>query len=166
MMIETDRLIFRELDQLDFADLCEILQDDITMIAYEGAFTEEEVQRWLTKQLDNYDRWGFGLWAVINKDSGEFVGQVGLTMQWVEEEEMLEIGYLLKRKFWHQGFATEAALGCKKYAKEMLGAELVTCTIRDTNLASQKVAERIGMTRHKQYVKYYKGMQMPHYLYY
>ncbi|MBC1456780.1 GNAT family N-acetyltransferase [Listeria newyorkensis] len=165
-MIETERLIFRELDQLDFADLCEILQDDSAMTAYEGAFTDEEVQRWLAKQLDNYERWGFGLWAVIKKDTGEFIGQVGLTMQRVEEEEVLEIGYLLKRKFWHQGFATEAALGCKKYALETLGAELVTCTIRDTNVASQKVAERIGMTRHKRYVKYYKGVEMPHYLYY
>lgn len=165
-MIETERLIFRELDQLDFVDLCEILQDDSAMTAYEGAFTDEEVQRWLAKQLDNYERWGFGLWAVIKKDTGEFIGQVGLTMQRVEEEEVLEIGYLLKQKFWHQGFATEAALGCKKYAQETLGAELVTCTIRDTNVASQKVAERIGMKRHKHYVKYYKGVEMPHYLYY
>ncbi|MBC2193981.1 GNAT family N-acetyltransferase [Listeria booriae] len=165
-MIETERLIFRELDQQDYADLCDILQDEETMTAYGSVFSDAQVQDWLNKQQDNYERWGFGLWAVIEKATGDFVGQVGLTMQRVEDEEVLEIGYLLKRKFWHQGFATEAALACKQYALETMKAEQVTCTIRDTNVASQKVAERLGMTRHKRYVKYYRGVDMPHYLYY
>ena len=65
MIIETARLYLRELQQSDLDSLSKILQDEQTMVAYEGAFDDTEVQSWLEKQLDNYRREGFGLWAVV-----------------------------------------------------------------------------------------------------
>lgn len=169
-ILQTERLILRKLIPDDFADLCEILQDEQTMYAYEGAFSDEKAKSWLERQLERYDRDGIGLWAVISRDSGEFLGQAGLTYQPVEYENgrietVLEIGYLFKRKYWHQGYATEAALGCQKYAFETLSAPEVYSIIRDTNTASQNVALRGGMKVVHSFVKHYRGVIMPHLLY-
>ena len=147
MILDTKRLYLREMDQGDFDALCEILQDEKTMYAYEGAFSDGEVQQWLDRQRSRYQQWGFGLWAVILKENGKMIGQCGLTIQPWKESEVLEIGYLLNRIYWHKGYAAEAAVACKKYAFDTLKAEEVCSIIRDTNTASQSVAVRTGMTR-------------------
>lgn len=165
MIIETERLYLRELQPLDLGSLSKILQDDQTMYAYEGAFNDQEVQDWLEKQIGNYRRDGFGLWAVVLKKTDQMIGQCGLTWQDFAGRQVLEIGYLFQRAFWHHGYASEAAIACKQYAFEQLKAEEVFSIIRDTNLASQKVAERNGMTRCGEFVKHYRGAQMPHYVY-
>lgn len=165
MIIETERLYLRELEQTDIESLSKILQDEQTMYAYEGAFDDGEVQNWLTKQIDNYQRDGFGLWAVILKQRNEMIGQCGLTWQDFSDQTVLEIGDLFQREFWHNGFATEAAKACKQYAFEQLNAQEVYSIIRDTNAASQKVAERNGMVRCGEFIKHYRGVDMPHYLY-
>ena len=51
------------------------------MYAYEGAFSDDEVQEWLDKQIFRYQKWNFGLWAVILKETNEMIGQCGLTKQ-------------------------------------------------------------------------------------
>ncbi|WP_251866699.1 GNAT family N-acetyltransferase [Enterococcus malodoratus] len=165
MIIETARLYLRELQQSDLDSLSKILQDEQTMVAYEGAFDDTEVHSWLEKQLDNYRREGFGLWAVVLKETNEMIGQCGLTWQDFAGQKVLEIGYLFQRAFWHHGYAIEAAEACKKYAFEQLNAEEFFSIIRDTNTASQKVAERNGMTRSGEFVKHYRGVTMPHYVY-
>ena len=100
VILETERLFLREMTQDDFPSLCNILQDEETMYAYEGAFTDSEAQEWLDRQRARYQKWGFGLWAVILKDNGKMIGQCGLTMQPWKEEEVLDIagkGRLLHR---------------------------------------------------------------------
>lgn len=61
MILQTERLYLRTMQQSDFQSLCDILQDEECMYAYEGAFTNEEVQQWLNRQLCRYKQWGFGL---------------------------------------------------------------------------------------------------------
>ena len=165
MILETERLYLRELGQGDFEALCQILKDPAVMDAYEGAFDSGEVQEWLDRQILRYQKWGFGLWAVILKESGELIGQCGLTMQPWKEQEVLEIGYLFRRLYWHKGYATEAARACKNYAFKTLGADEVCSIIRDTNTASQNVALRNGMSRKDCWTKHYRGVDMPHYRY-
>ena len=162
MVLETDRLYLREMNQNDFHSLCKILQDEDTMYAYEGAFSNEEVQEWLDRQISRYQQWKFGLWAVILKETQEMIGQCGLTMQPWKDKEVLEIGYLFERSYWHRGYATEAAKACKKYAFEILKANDVCSIIRDTNIASQNVAVRNGMTKMDTWTKNYRGVEMPH----
>ena len=162
MVLETDRLYLREMNQNDFHSLCKILQDEDTMYAYEGAFSNEEVQEWLDRQISRYQQWKFGLWAVILKETQEMIGQCGLTMQPWKDKEVLEIGYLFERSYWHRGYATEAAKACKKYAFEILKANEVCSIIRDTNIASQNVAMRNGMTKMDTWTKNYRGVEMPH----
>lgn len=162
MILETERLYMRELTQADYKALCEILQDEETMYAYEGAFSFEEVQEWLDRQISRYKKWGFGLWAVILKETDKLIGQCGLTMQPWKNGEVLEIGYLFNRAYWHNGYATEAAKACKEYAFEILDVDEVCSIIRDTNTASQNVALRNGMTVSDSSVKHYKGVDMLH----
>ncbi len=165
MVLETKRLILREMTQQDLPSLCEILQDDEVMYAYEGAFTQAEVQGWLDKQFDRYKEDGFGLWAVVLKETGLMVGQCGLTMQEYNGGKVLEVGYLFKKAYWHHGFASEAAIACKEYAFDKLDAEEVYSIIRDTNIPSQNVAKRNGMACVDTFIKHYRGVDMPHYLF-
>ena len=165
VILETERLYLREMTQDDFPSLCNILQDEETMYAYEGAFTDSEAQEWLDRQRARYQKWGFGLWAVILRDNGKMIGQCGLTMQPWKEEEVLEVGYLFERSHWHKGYATEAATACKQYAFDVLQAKDVCSIIRDTNTASQQVAVRNGMTIEDTWTKHYRGVDMPHYRY-
>lgn len=162
MILETERLYLRELNQADFHSLCRILQDEDTMYAYEGAFSDHEVQEWLDRQISRYQKWNFGLWAVILKETDGMIGQCGLTMQPWKGEEVLEIGYLFERAHWHRGYAIEAAKACKKYAFEILKADEVCSIIRNTNTASQNVAIRNGMGKLDTWTKHYRGVDMPH----
>lgn len=165
MILETEHLSLRELTQDDYPALCRILQDERVMYAYEGAFRDAEVQEWLDRQLARYEKWGFGLWAAVLKETGEVIGQCGLTMQLWKEREVLEIGYLFRRDCWHRGYATEAARACKAYAFEKLEAEEVCSIIRDINEASKRVAIRNGMVKTDVWTKHYRGVDMPHFRY-
>ena len=165
MILETKRLYLREMNPSDFNSLCRILQDEKAMYAYEGAFSDQEVQEWLDRQIYRYQKWNFGLWAAVLKETDKMIGQCGLTMQQWKDQEVLEIGYLFERSHWHQGYATEAAKACKQYAFEKLNASEVCSIIRDSNTASQNVAMRNGMVMKDQWIKHYKGLDMPHYRY-
>lgn len=165
MILETERLYLRRLEQSDYSDLCKMLQDEEVMYAYEHAFSDEEVQEWLDRQLKRYEEYGFGLWAVILKETGELIGQCGLTIQECKGKQVLEIGYLFQKDYWHKGYATEAAVACKQYAFETLKAKEVFSIIRDNNIPSQHVAKRNGMKVVDQFVKHYYGMDMPHFVF-
>lgn len=165
MILETKRLYLREMNPSDFNSLCRILQDEKAMYAYEGAFSDQEVQEWLDRQIYRYQKWNFGLWAAVLKETDKMIGQCGLTMQQWKDQEVLEIGYLFERSHWHQGYATEAAKACKQYAFEKLNASEVCSIIRDSNTASQNVAMRNGMVMKDQWIKHYKGVDIPHYRY-
>lgn len=162
MILETDRLALRRLEESDFDALAAILRDPQAMYAYEHGFSEEEVRQWLDRQLERYAKYGFGLWAVVEKADGGLIGQCGVTMQDWCGREVPEVGYLFRRSKWHQGFAAEAAAACRDYAFHTLGFPEVFSIIRENNFPSQHVALRCGMSVRGAFVKQYYGMDMPH----
>lgn len=162
MILETDRLILRKIVPDDWDHLAAILQDERVMYAYEHAFSDVEVTEWLQNQLRRYEDDGIGLWAVIRKSDGQFIGQCGLTMQDCHQTRVMEIGYLFRYDAWHQGYALESALACKDYAWDVLGWNEVFSIIRDNNIASMNVAIRNGMVIRDRLVKHYWGVEMPH----
>lgn len=162
MIIETPRLQLREMNLSDMEALSSILQDERVMYAYNGAFNDEETMMWMQKQLKRYADYGFGLWAVILKESGEMIGQCGITMQEYDDKMVPEIGYLLAYKHWHKGYATEAATACREYGFNTLHFDTLYSIIRDTNAASQQVALRNGMHLTGKLTKHYRGVDMPH----
>lgn len=165
VILETKRLLLRELTAEDRPALCDILQDPEVMYAYAHAFSHREVDDWLQNQLTRYRRDGFGLWAAARKDDGAVIGQCGLTWQPWEDRQVLEVGYLFRRSAWHQGYAGEAARACRDYAFSVLDAAEVFSIIRDNNLPSRRVAERNGMTVRGGLMKHYYGLDMPHLVY-
>ncbi|GFZ30199.1 acetyltransferase [Clostridium zeae] len=165
MILETERLVLREMTQADFLALCKILQDDDVMYAYEGAFSSDEVQGWLDRQIERYKEFGFGLWAVVLKETGKMIGQCGVSMQDYNGSKVMEVGYLFQKEHWHHGYASEAAIACKEYAFDKLNAKEVYSIIRDTNIPSQNVAIRNGMTCIGKFIKHYRGVDMPHFLF-
>ncbi|WP_343208594.1 GNAT family N-acetyltransferase [Anaerolentibacter hominis] len=165
MILETKRLCLREMTDDDYPALCRMLQDKEVMYAYEHAFSDEEAWNWLHRQQERYRRDGFGLWAVLLKATGEMIGQCGLTLQPCWDTQVLEVGYLFQKAFWHQGYAAEAAIACRDYAFKHYDVDEVCSIIRDTNLASQNVAKRNGMSLKGTFVKHYYGVDMPHHVY-
>lgn len=162
IILETERLYLRKMTYDDLDSLRAILCDPEVMYAYEHAFDDDEVNEWLEKQLKRYENDGFGLWAVILRSTGEMIGQCGLTYQDCDGERVIEIGYLFAKAFWHNGYATESAKGCRHYAFNKLGTQEVFSIIRDTNKASENVALRNGMKYRGTFVKHYYNIDMPH----
>ena len=163
IILETERLILREMNNNDFEALCKILLDEETMYAYQGAFTIEEAHNWLNSQLERYKNYGYGLWAVVLKENNEMIGKCGLSIQTWKNSKVLEVGYLFQRNYWHHGYATEAAIASKEYAFNVLNANEVSSIIRTTNTQSINVALRNGMKKVDDWVKHYRGVDMPHY---
>ena len=96
--------------------------------------------------------------AEILQNPNEMIGQAGLTIQPYKNAEVLEIGYLLKERFWHCGYARKTVNGCKKYAFEYLNKDKVYSIIKADNLASIKVAESVGMSKEDEFItQYYNG---------
>lgn len=162
MILETDRLLLRQLEETDFDAWATVLGDPEVMYAYEHGFSGDEVRLWLNRQQERYEKYGFGLWAAVERASGELIGDCGITMQDWNGREVPEIGYHLRRDKWHQGYAAEAARACRDYAFTVLGFPEVYSIIRDTNFPSQRVALRSGMAVRGSFVKHYRGIAMPH----
>ena len=101
---------------------------------------------WIEKQLMRYrDKQG-GLMAVIHKETGEFMGMSGLIIQHIDNQTELEVGYHLFPKYWGNGYASEAAIHFKELGFQISDVSSIVSYIEKNNIASQKVAERNGMS--------------------
>lgn len=119
MTIETERLILREMTQQDFDMLYKILADSDIMRHYPYTFDRARVQSWIDKNISRYRVFGFGLWAVCLKQSGEMIGDCGLTMQIIDGDIKPEISYHIARAHQRRGYAKEAAAACLRRAFEI-----------------------------------------------
>ena len=151
IILETQRLILREITAADFDAWSAVLGDPEVMYAYEHGFSAQEVRQWIARQRERYDRDGFGLWAAVERETGALVGDCGLTMQDWDGRPVPEIGY-----------ASEAAAACRDHAFHVLGFREVYSIIRDSNLPSQRVALRTGMCVVGRVTRHYRGVDMPH----
>jgi RimJ/RimL family protein N-acetyltransferase len=144
-VLETDRLVLRELTAGDLPFVAGMVGDAETMKYYPHRFTPLEARHWLQRQLDRYQRDGHGLWLVVERESGRRVGQVGLAIQDVDGGKEPEIGWLIHRRYLRRGFATEAGRGVRDHAFGALGLRRVISLIRPVNEPSQGVARNVGM---------------------
>lgn len=144
-LIETERLYLRELRMDDKKELMKVLSNPESMEFYPHPFSEEEVEKWIQWNIENYKEYKHGLWAVILKKDDAFIGDCGITMQNIGDETVPEIGYHIIKAYCNRGFATEAALACKEHAFEVLRYPRIFSYTTVRNIASQKVAEKIGM---------------------
>ncbi|WP_407270823.1 GNAT family N-acetyltransferase [Radiobacillus sp. PE A8.2] len=159
-IITTDRLNMRLMLESDQAYLSKIFSDPVAMTYYPSTKTQEEVIRWINWTLNNYRKFGVGLWIVEDKQTGAFLGQCGIVPQKVDGQVQMEIGYLFTRQVWGKGYATEAALGCKRYGFEQLNVPQLISLIDPDNHASIRVAEKIGMAQEKTISKWDKQLYL------
>lgn len=134
------------MDDLD--ELFTLYQDlEIRKYFPEGILSYEDTKEELEWHMNGHPRHPeLGLWATIHKETGKFIGRCGLLPWEIDGRLEIEVAYLLDKNFWHQGLAMEAASGILTYAFNMLNLSRIICLIDPDNIASQKVAERIGMT--------------------
>ncbi|MEK7830881.1 MAG: GNAT family N-acetyltransferase, partial [Acidobacteriota bacterium] len=144
-ILETERLQLREITHEDCDQLLQIWGDAETMSLFPKTLDSREMSEWIDRNLKRYESCGHGVWAVILKDSRQFVGDCGLVIQEIDGVEELEVGYHFNRNFWGQGLATEAARACMDYGFNQLGCRRIVSMIRPENLASRRVAERNGL---------------------
>ncbi len=165
VILETSRLYMRELRTDDYSSVCSIVQDPDVMYAWEHAFSDEEAAEWINENIRRYKRDGYSYWAVIEKASDKLIGVTGLISEQADDEDYVGIGYIYNKSYWGKGYAFEAASACVEYAFNSLHLNEVTAQIRPENTASRKVAERLGMSVKKQFIKRYKNKDIPHLLY-
>ncbi len=151
-ILETERLILREYTPSDFDSLYEILSDAETMKHYPKPYDKSGAERWLSWSLDNYKKYGFGLWAIEIKATAEFIGDCGITMQNIDGDILPEIGYHINKKFWHQGYAKEAARAVRDCFFVNNSFHSVYSYMTHTNIASYSTAASVGLERIKEYV--------------
>jgi ribosomal-protein-alanine N-acetyltransferase len=145
-IFETPRLRLREFVPQDIDALALVISDAETMRYYPALFDRAGVEEWIARNRRRYVENGHGLWAMILKSTGELIGDCGVTVQEVDGESELEIGYHLRRDHWGQGYATEAAQACRDWVFANRNVDHVISLIRPENMPSRRVAERNGMT--------------------
>lgn len=150
-MIDTPRLILRNYTMDDFDALFEILSDPETMQHYPAPFNEEKTRSWILWNLDNYEKYGFGLWAVVLKETGKFIGDCGITLQNIDGELLPEIGYHINKKYWRQGYAKEAARAARDWLFRNTEYDAVYSYMKYTNVGSYSTAIANGMKKVKEY---------------
>lgn len=147
-MIETKRLTSRKLTKDDIETWLEFLQgeDSLQFLPFSGP-THEDSRKWIEKQMDRYKKNGYGMMALIHKETGEMVGQCGILVQDIEGKIETEVAYHIIPRFRGQGYATEAAVSFKEYIFEKGISDSVISLIHVDNVKSQRVADKNGMKR-------------------
>lgn len=115
MQIETERLILREMTKDDYEALFAVLGDPEVSKYYPYTFDEQKVNQWIERNMKRYQIFGFGLWAVTLKESGEMIGDCGLSMQLIGGEIKPEIGYHIRTDCQRKGYAREAAIAVRDW---------------------------------------------------
>ena len=164
-ILETERLVIRKLSYEDFEKLSEILKDIDVMYAWEHSFTDDEVKEWIDRNISRYVNEGTGYFSLIEKNTGELAGQVGLHYSTVNEKRILELGYIIMKKHWNKGYAFESAKILISFAFDILNEKEVYALIRPENYRSAKLAEKLGFVLVSSYLKYYNGKDMIHNIY-
>jgi len=154
--LETERLVLRKPELGDLDGYVELWGNPEVMRFLGGqTLPPEEVPQAMKRNLGQWDRHGLGLFSVFRKEDERFVGRIGYllwdTDRWenavraeLEGDLELEIGWTILSAFWGNGYATEAATACRDHAFAELGRERIISLIEPNNLASIRVAEKIG----------------------
>jgi RimJ/RimL family protein N-acetyltransferase len=150
-IFETERLGLRMLTMADEADMAKIICDDETMWAFGGGWDSAANHAGMLKQLHHYEDFGFGRWAVEIKDTQQFIGICG--PQWWEDQagRLIELGFFFNKRYWHHGYATEAAKACIDYCFNTLSMYELSSIIHAKNIPSMNVAIRSGMLAQQLY---------------
>jgi RimJ/RimL family protein N-acetyltransferase len=150
VIAQTERLLLREFRVDDGDAMDRVFGDAEVMFYSRGVQNPQWVRDWLSRRPENYERLGYGLWAVVEKHAEVVIGYCGLGyFADIGGQPEIEIGYRLARAHWGQGFATEAARAVRDYGFETLNLPRLIALIDPANTASIRVAEKTGLHHEK-----------------
>ena len=142
--IETDRLFLREMVEDDFEALRRVLGDRDIMRHYPYEFDDVRIRNWIARNRERYSIFGFGLWAVCRKDTGEMIGDCGLTMQIIDGQIRPEIGYHTRADHQRQGYAREATCAVRDWTWQNTPFRAVYSYMKAENIPSIRTAMAYG----------------------
>jgi RimJ/RimL family protein N-acetyltransferase len=135
----------------DVDDLLLVFSDPKVMASFGGQlFDRYMMTRWVARNLAHQAQHGYGLFSLVLRDDGTLIGDCGLEHMEVDGKSEVEIGYDIRSDYWNRGYATEAATAVRDFALGELGLPRVVSLIRPGNVASRRVAEKIGMKPDKE----------------
>jgi RimJ/RimL family protein N-acetyltransferase len=148
-MLETKRLILRGWEDRDRGEFARLNASSEVMEFFPSAWTSSESDAVFEKLKKDIDERGWGLWALEEKSSGNFIGFTGLAIPRFEAAFLpaIEIGWRILPEFWNRGLATEAALKSLWFGFHVLNLEEIVSFTAVGNVKSQRIMEKIGMTR-------------------
>jgi RimJ/RimL family protein N-acetyltransferase len=146
-ILETDRLLLRHLEPTDLDDLYALYRDpEVRQYFPEGTLTYQETREELEWFINGHPEYPeLGLWATILKNGNQFIGRCGLLPWTIDGRSEVEVAYLLAKDMWGRGLGKEAAQGVLDYGFETLKLSRLICLVDEENLASIRVAQKIGM---------------------
>jgi RimJ/RimL family protein N-acetyltransferase len=153
VILETPRLILRRLEMGDLAALHRLYSDPQMRKHFpEGTLTLEQTKDELEWFLNGHpDNPAIGLWATVERGTGEFLGRCGLLPWIIDGTPEIELAYMIDKARWGEGLATEAAEGIIQHARNQLGLKRLICLIMQGNVASAAVATKVGMIFEREY---------------
>lgn len=156
--LTTERLLLRNFTSEDRKSLFTITQEPniFQYFPTKTAWDLEKVDRSIQHQIEHWNQFGYGLWAVTLRETGQLMGWCGL--EFLPDTNETEVGYLLSGVFWGKGYATEAARASVEFGKKNIGLQEIIGLTDPLNIASQRVLEKCGLTFTRRQV--YFGMEM------
>jgi RimJ/RimL family protein N-acetyltransferase len=148
VILNTKRLLLRHFEPEDLEQLYALNRDPEMRTYYpDGTRTLEETKEELYWFLRGHPRHPeLGLWATVERSTGEFLGRCGLLPWRIQGADEVELALMIKKERWREGFATEASQGIIKYAHQVLGLRRLVCLVMPGNTASAGVAQNVGMS--------------------
>ena len=151
-ILETDRCVVKELCLDDLDGLFELYADEGMDEFTEGLYPYEEEKTYQEAYINNmYRFFGYGMWLVFLKDTGELIGRAGLEHREIYGETELELGYLIGKKYQGRGYATEVCEAILAYAKENTDFLHINCVVQKGNEASIHMAQKLGFEYREDY---------------
>jgi [ribosomal protein S5]-alanine N-acetyltransferase len=149
-VIETERLRLHRF-HVDDAPGFFALNADVEVVRYTGdtTFASVEEAEALIRGYANYERDGFGRWSVYQRETGEYLGFCGLSYR--PQLDEVDVGFRLQRRFWGQGYATEAARASLRHGFDALDLARIVGRAREDNAASHRVLQKLGMRFEKEF---------------
>lgn len=146
-MIKTKRLILRRWEDVDRAPHAAMNADPTVMKYFPAALSEAESNARIDRLEESFQKNGYGQFAVVLKDTGEFIGSLGLAQvpANLPFAPGVEIGWRIAHPYWNKGYATEGALGVVMHAFEELDIPEIVSFAAKENAASQRVMDKVGM---------------------
>ncbi len=147
-ILETERCLVREMTMEDLAALYELYRPREITRYLEGLDSDrqKEAARLQAYIQHMYRFYGYGMWVVVEKSTGELIGRAGFEHRTVTGELVPELGYLIAAGKQHQGYGTEVCRAILDYGWRELGFTTVYCRIHRENLPSVRLAEKLGFT--------------------